>query len=294
MFDQQRIGRITWGGLTFGPGSRYHVTAASGIDDLPALRLQDLPRVGDHGDHIGTDYAEPRRPALSLGLRGDNPDELRGLVQALKRATGVGASGPLVFVDWGVQFTAARLRRRSVPYEAGALWRLGTAELEFYCPDPRVYDVVEQTASTGLPVGEQGLDWGSGPEGLEWGSSPEDLDWGSAGSTGGISATNSGDAPTHPTIEFAGPIEVPSITNLSTGAVLEYDITLGVGDVLVVDTAAGTVRLGGQDRLHTITARSIPEQSFVLPPGTSDLAFRGDDSGPTGGVMTVRWRSAMW
>ncbi|OPC79933.1 hypothetical protein B4N89_02320 [Embleya scabrispora] len=293
MFDQQRIGRITWGGLQFGPGSRYHVTEVAGVDDLPALRLQDVARVGDHGDYLGTDYAEPRHPTLSLGLRGDDPDGLRGLVQALKRATGVGATGPLVFVDWGVQVTA-RLRRRSIPYEAGALWRIGTAALEWVCPDPRVYDVVEQSASTGLPVNEPGIDWGSSPEGLDWGTAPEGLDWGAAGSTGGISVANSGDAATHPTIEFAGPVARPSLTNLATGDVLEYDLLLAAGDVLVVDTAAGTVRLGGQDRLYTITARSVPESAFTLPPGTSDLAFRGDDSGPTGGTVTVRWRSAMW
>ncbi|MFI6979308.1 phage distal tail protein [Embleya sp. NPDC050154] len=293
MFDQQRIGRITWQGLTFGPGSRYHVTEVAGVDDLPALRLQDVARVGDHGDYLGTDYAEPRHPTLSLGLRGDDADELRGLVQALKRATGVGATGPLVFVDWGVQ-VEARLRRRSIPYDAQALWRLGTAALEWVCPDPRVYEITERSATTGLPVAEAGIQWGTGPEGLDWGTGPEGLDWGSAGSTGGVSVVNSGDAPTHPTIEFGGPVTRPSITNLATGDVLEYDIALGVGDLLVVDTAAGTVRLGGQDRLHTITARSVPETTFVLAPGTSDLAFRADDSGPTSGTVTVRWRSAMW
>lgn len=292
MFDQQRVGRITWGGLTFGAGGGgYHVTGVEGVDDLPGQRTQDVPRVGDHGDYLGTDYAEPRHPTLSLGLRGDDPDGLRALVQALKRATPINATGPLVFLDWGVQVTA-RLRRRSIPYDAEGLWRIGTAALEWTCPDPRVYSIDEQSATTGLPVAEDGIQWGSGPEGLDWGSAPEGLDWGSAGSTGAVSVTNSGDADTHPTIEIAGPVDRPSVT---LGAdVLEYDIALGAGDVLVIDTAAGTVRLGGQDRLHTITARSVPEQTFVLPPGTSDLAFRADDSGPTGGTLTVRWRSAMW
>ncbi len=89
---------------------------------------------------------------------------------------------------------------------------------------------------------------------------------------------------------------MPSLTNLATGDVLEYDLDLAAGDVLVVDTAEGTVTLNGTaSRLYTATARSVPEQSFALWPGTADLAFRAapDSSDPAASVA-VRWRSAYW
>ncbi|MFH9831170.1 phage distal tail protein [Streptomyces sp. NPDC017201] len=132
---------------------------------------------------------------------------------------------------------------------------------------------------------------GLGAEGLL-----DPYDFGPPGSTGTLTAHNGGNAPAHPVVEFRGPVSMPSLTNLATGDVLEYDLDLATGDVLVVDTAEGTVTLNGTaSRLYTATARSVPEQSFALWPGTTDLAFRAapDSSDPAASVA-VRWRSAHW
>lgn len=132
---------------------------------------------------------------------------------------------------------------------------------------------------------------GLGAEGLA-----EPYDFGPPGSTGALTATNSGGAPAHPVIEFRGPVSMPSLTNVTSGDVLEYDLDLAEGDVLTVDTAEGTVTLNATtSRLYTATARSVPEQSFALWPGTADMAYRAapGSSDPAASV-TVRWRSAYW
>ncbi|MGW7431869.1 phage distal tail protein [Streptomyces sp. NPDC054861] len=132
---------------------------------------------------------------------------------------------------------------------------------------------------------------GLGAEGLR-----DPYDFGPPGSTGTLTARNDGNAPAHPVVEFRGPVPMPSLTNLATGDVLEYDLDLAAGDVLVVDTAEGTVTLNGTaSRLYTATAQSAPEQSFALWPGTTDLAFRAapGSSDPAASVA-VRWRSAHW
>ncbi|MFK0180003.1 phage distal tail protein [Streptomyces xanthochromogenes] len=124
----------------------------------------------------------------------------------------------------------------------------------------------------------------------------EPYDFGPPGSTGTMTATNAGNAPAHPVVEFRGPVIMPSLTNTATGDVLEYDLALAAGDVLTVDTAEGTVTLNGTaSRLYTATSRSAPEESFVLWPGTADLVYRAaPESIDPAALVTVRWRSAYW
>ncbi|MFD3310058.1 phage distal tail protein [Streptomyces sp. NPDC058694] len=145
---QQRLGRIQWGDMLFGPGSRYHVTAVEGLDDLPDIRSEDVQRPGQHGDYTGPDWTGPRVLQLKLGLRGDNPDQLRDLTLALRAATQPQRQpAALQFLDqdtlvWG------KVRKRSLPYDAEYLWSIGDAALEFYCADSYLYGLEEKTAST--------------------------------------------------------------------------------------------------------------------------------------------------
>ena len=145
---QQRIGRIQWGDLTFGPGSRYHVTAIEGLDDMPDIRSEDMERPGQHGDYTGPDYSGPRVIQLGLGLRADSPDELRALTLALRAATQPQQQpAPLQLLDQDT-LVYGKVRRRSIPYDAEHLWRTGTAALEVYCADPYLYSLEEHSAST--------------------------------------------------------------------------------------------------------------------------------------------------
>ncbi|MFD8407173.1 hypothetical protein ACFV1G_21110 [Streptomyces anulatus] len=145
---QQRIGRIQWGDLQFGPGSRYHVTAIEGLDDMPDIRSEDMERPGQHGDYTGPDYTGPRIVQLGLGLRGDTPDELRELTLALRAATQPQrAPAPMQLLDQDTVLYG-KIRRRSIPYDAEYLWRTGTAALELYCADPYLYGLEEHSAST--------------------------------------------------------------------------------------------------------------------------------------------------
>ncbi|MEU7602217.1 phage tail protein, partial [Streptomyces sp. NPDC041003] len=130
-----------------------------------------------------------------------------------------------------------------------------------------------------------------GPAGL---TNP--LEFGTPGSTGALLAVNDGDAPSHPVIAFRGPVSLPSLTNLRTGEVIEYDIDLAPDDELLVDTAAGTVKLNATaDRLYTVTGRSLPENLFVLAPGSTTLLFRSAPGvADPRASCSIRWRSAHW
>ncbi|MFF5801590.1 phage distal tail protein [Streptomyces albogriseolus] len=145
---QQALGQVQWGNLVFGPGTPYTVTAVDGLDDLPDIRSEDIERPGQHGDYSGPDYTGARVVQMKLGLRGQSPDDLRALSLALRAATQPQRQpAPLQFLDQDV-LVYAKVRKRSIPYDAEYLWRIGDAALEFYCPDPYLYGLVEKTERT--------------------------------------------------------------------------------------------------------------------------------------------------
>ena len=145
---QQALGRVRWGGLEFGPGTPYTVAAVEGLDDLPDIRGEDVERPGQHGDYTGPDWTGARVVQLKLGIRGESPDDLRKLTLALRNATQPQRQpAPLQFLDQDVMVWG-KVRKRSLPYDAEQLWRLGDAALEVYCADPYLYGLEEKTAFT--------------------------------------------------------------------------------------------------------------------------------------------------
>ncbi|WP_399088034.1 phage distal tail protein [Streptomyces sp. BBFR2] len=283
--------------LLLGPGTAYRWRTLTGWEETPGLDSGTTARADAHGAFPGALLAQPRTITLDDIVIRAPRDQLGATLAALNRATAIrDDEQPLVIHldDRGPLLVFARVLRRAVPVGVG--YRVGTvtgAAVQFEASDPRRYSVAEQRLTTSLPMREPGLDWhlDPGPESLRW-----PLDFGAPGSTGGLSAVNEGDADTHPTVVFRGPVELPSLTNLATGAAVEYDLALTEGDELTVDTAAGTVTLNGTaSRLYTATARSVPEQTFTLCPGTTAFAFRAAPGAVDPRAAAVlRWRSAYW
>lgn len=301
-------GHVQYGDLLFGPGTPYRWQKITGWEELPALDSGTVARSDAHGAFPGLLLAQSRTIGLD-GLIVRAPRATVGAVVAALNAGTAPVVDELPFVAWlderGPLLAYARATRRAVP--AGKGYTLGVitgGAVQFEATDPRRYELTERTATATLPTAEQGLDWHADAQGVEQG-----LDWqadaegveqglafGAVGSTGALAVNNRGEAATHPVITFRGPVVRPALTNLATGDVLEYDLPLAAGDVLEVDTRAGTVTLNGTaSRIYTATSRSVPEQTFTLAPGTTNLTFRADpeQSDPAASVV-VRYRSAYW
>lgn len=271
----------SFNGLAFGPGSKVHVTGIDGVDDLPELRTQDAPRSNADGDYTGPDRSGPRTVTMSFGLRGDDPDDLAALVQAVRAATvPMDQPLPLLLRD-STLLLWAKPRRRSIPYDATARRRVGSAVVEFYCPDPNVYDAVEQAPTTSLPAGSGGL---ALPMTFP-------LAFGSVGVGGLLTATNTGTVAVRPQLEvLAGGLAQlvnPRIENTRTGQVLQFAITLAVGSWLTIDTDERTVLLNDSASRR---ANLLGVLDFQLDPGDNDVTFRAD-SGGTDATLTVRYHS---
>lgn len=288
--DQQ----IQWAGMLWGDGTIFSVGDVPGWEDLPGLDSGSVPRAQQHGSLPGQLLAQGRSITCNMQVTGQ-PSDWPAVRRSLLAATSLNQDEQALVIQLAGQqlMVNARITRRVIPTDSAYTAGNPAVSLLWEASDPRRYSVAQAATSAVLPTAETGLSFGSPTEtGLSFGSPTEvGLSFGTAGATGDLIVTNDGDTNTHPTIEIRGPVTTPTITLGSLR--LEYAITLGAADTLIVDTWAGTVLLGGQSRINTATSRSAPEGAFVLPPGQSVLSFRADPgSTDPAAQATVRWRSA--
>lgn len=267
----------SFNGLSIGTGTQLPIADLKGWLDMPAIRNRDTPRPASDGDSSAPDLSAGRIVRVTLGLRGDNSANLEELRQLVLSAFPVSSSAlPLVINDRQV---FAKVRRRDIEDDLSAPWRLGSADLEFYCSDSRVYSAGENTQTTGLAVSAGGLafpwtfpiSFGAGPTG------------------GAIAVLNSGNAPTPVKITYSGgQLTNPGSTQLETGRRLKMGLTIGMTENLTLDTGAHTVLLNGATSRRSFLN---VDQWFTVPPGTSTITFETDAS--TGvPQMEIKWRSA--
>ena len=276
--------QMEYAGLLLGDGTAFEIAKVDGLADQPDLRTSDQTRLRRHGMLPGDDFLGGRSIVVDLEVFGSSDADFQGNVNTLKAALAPG--GPeqtLSFLIPGV--TAAgfpkqvtvRPRKLAVPVEERWFYRMPIATVEWFATDPRLYDVFQQSVVTPLAATPSGHTWNN-----TW-----NLSWGTAGVSGSIFANNAGTFPTPPSFRIDGPVTNPSVENITDGLTLAFNITLGSGEFLDIDTDARTVLLGGTaSRYNTLTS---PDW-FDLKPGITELKFRGTTAGVP--QLTATWRSA--
>jgi hypothetical protein len=228
-----------WRSLIFGPGTAYPVTEIDGIDALPDIEAADVDRPQIDGAWTGTDQVSPRVITLSLGL--------------------VLTDGRIVY---------GKLRRSSMPSDMGNDWRLGDIHLQFWCPDPRVYTGLPQSAVlvaggarlTGRTY-KRGYTLASGapnyvaPKGWQYPPASQMV--------GQASMVNYGNVGAPVDCQLSGPLLNPAIEVVGH-TLFPINVSLGSTDVLLV-TRDYHVILNGVERRDLI---GIGAQWPVIPPGT--------------------------
>lgn len=96
--------------------------------------------------------------------------------------------------------------------------------------------------------------------------------YGGATSTNTISAENVGNYATAALLTINGPVTKPKIEHVESGKFLEFDIVLGVGESLVINTRTKSVVFSGASRRTTLTDDS---RWFALSPGNNTLRYSG-------------------
>jgi hypothetical protein len=277
-----RDGQLEFNGLLMGAGTPYRFIRLEGWHES-AYDSGSQARPGAHGAWPGELLAGTRSVIFTHGVRGDNVEHALSRLAMATRASDVEL--PLVAQFGGVKRLAwARCVRRSAPVDqAHAVGFVPLAALQWEATDPRIYSLETLTASTGLPRPGSGFDY----------PLTYPIDYGDAGNPGSLQATNAGDADSPPTLTLTGAAAQPVVINRTTGARLEFDLTLADTDELTIDVREGTVLLNGVNRLYALTADSDDPGDFLLAPapGVNDIDFRASAPSDTA-LLTVSWQHA--
>lgn len=271
-------------GLLMGADTAYQVFNFIGLEDMPSVRASDRFRALRHGEHRNDHFLMGRDFVMEMLVKGETEAGLRSALEDLADAMVIQQDElPFVYRIPQATFTKsrinARIRRRAFPidntYMHGHLARVA---LEFHATDPRIYDNVEQSLSTGITEVTSG--WS-----MPW-SSPWDL--GGTGESSSVTATNAGNRGAPHVVRFNGPATRVEVESVEQSKMLEVATTLLDGQFLELDTLEQTILLNGTaSRYGDLTAGS---NWFDLQPGVNTLVFRSTTTGaPT---MDVTWRSA--
>jgi hypothetical protein len=146
---------ITFGAVTFGPGTNIQILEVAGLEDLPGLRTSDAELGYAHGQTPGNDYLDGRDITIRFLVLDSGAGDFFNTVEALKAATVVGAAeAQLIFqlpepraacVGSGV-----KVRQRDIPVGANYQYRYGEGTVQFHATDPRIYDAA--ATSSAIPV----------------------------------------------------------------------------------------------------------------------------------------------
>ncbi len=274
------IGSGSFNGLSWGPGTKFHISAVSGLDDLPPLRIFVANRPGDHGQFRGVDLLGPRTIVLDFSIIGDNEADYFAQAEAFSAAFLLNTAELPLLIFNGTRLIYCRCRRRSIPYDAGLHWRTATATVELLATDPRKYDATVSNLTAGLVQGAGGVAF----------NVVFSANFGTVGSAGLIQVTNAGDFAVRPVLTVTGPVDTPILENVTAGKRLRFAVLLGSTDTLVVDLDGHTALLNGTaSRRGTMSADS---QWWEIGPGASTVRFSNGGGFQAAASLSVPFRSA--
>lgn len=275
---------FTYNGLTIGgDGSAYQITKLTGLHDSPEVRTSDQIRARAHGMYAGTDLLGGRSLMAQVEVVAPHPDETTWSDFSRALVPGQGDELPLVFqipgVAGGVAVeVGARVRRLSLPVDRSYFFGHGSAAVEFWATDPRIYS----QASTTLTV-SQAVPSGTGltfPVTFP-------LSFGGAVTGGQFVATNAGEFAAPWTATISGAIENPTLENITTGQTISFVGSLSASETLIVSSLDRSVLLNGTaSRYSWLTVGS---SWWQLAPGANTVRLAGTSG--TGSV-SFTYRSA--
>lgn len=279
--------QLAYNGLTFGAGRDVQLVSVTGLREAPATRGSDVPKPRRHGSWAGRTLFGERIVNMVLGVSvtvAGFEQTVSGMSAAFANIIEPSGLLPLTFnlsPSWATaRQVTGRVTKAGYPVTLEYQYqRLSAIPVELTCPDPLIYDTATQAVSAGLPSPTAGLGF------------PVAFPVGFGASAGGsLQVANGGNETFYPVWTFTGPITWPSIT---LGAFsLGFQVTLGAGDTLTVDTGAKTAVLNGTaSRAGTIITGS---QWFGIPTGGGTVGFSSVDSTPVTGTVSATLPTASW
>lgn len=279
--------QMSFRGLTFGgvvPGSAYQLQGLKGID-MPPVMSGDVQRALDQGEMMGLDLSAGRDIEITLVINPDGTslDHARQALAGVLAVAGNTEEPLYLQLPSGVFACMARPRKYAAPVDITTVLAKGcVSNALLHATDPRWYAMPTKTATVGLPEPLGGVSF---PISF-------DVSFG-GGSTGGLlTVENNGTFECRPIFTITGPCTNPVISNLSIPGApsLGFNITLGSGDTLVVETDYQSILYtpagasGGASRRGSLMTGST---WWNLNPGPSQIEFTTSDGTQVSGTLTV-------
>lgn len=235
-------------------GVDWIVTDLQGWDSAD-VRAESSPRQADHGAWPSPAYFDPRPLTIAGGILAPTEAARDAAVEQLIAAVSLTDTVLTIGETTPKQVTVRRSGKLLIKLE-GQCGATYSALVTAY--DPRRYSTTLQSQSTGLPSVTGGL---TVPVTL-----PISLTTIITG--GAFTLINEGSIGTRPIFTVNGPAASPSIVCTypdGSTSQLAYSATLGVGDVLVIDTGDHSVTLNGTVSRRRYLSGDWPE----IPPSSS-------------------------
>jgi hypothetical protein len=278
---------VKFNNLDLADETKFLIRDITGWDDMPELTNGSAARPRRHGMWPGGMLAPKRVVTVELEILAD-PIEgtvTKNLKELRKAMVLQDKESPLAVdldYDLGLEEINARVSDFVVPMRQGYGVRR-TAFIEFTATDPRRYTMPWQTKKFGtrtrMPVPVYPVKY------------PKP--YVTYGNPGDLSVVNEGGIATPPVFRIVGPIIRPSITltdTLQGTRKVNFDVTVGSGQELVIDTQAGTARMGATSYYGDTRGALI--EDMLINPGISTIHFAGTGNNSQNARLTVEWRSA--
>ena len=276
------------GWLFGGVGQGVQVLEVTGLEDIPELRVQDDSAGYRDGMVTGRDFLSARVLTFKLQIMSDGVNSMQTYLQQLKLYLVEQQSGTSVLQfqlpNYGLRRVNARVRKRSIKVDPLYVFGQSFADVQFYCPDPRIYDDALFSA-TFNPAAALGRAYPRVYP-LVYNTT--------TGSIGNVQTlTNNGNVTTYPTLTVTGPCSNPYIYNQTTGQFLSFNVTLGANDVLYADTDSKAVTLSISGGTPAPARNLLVNGSswFGISPGSTTISFT-TGAYTSGSLMTMNYRSA--
>jgi phage-related protein len=277
---------FAFNGFIFGgANSPYQILSVDGLEALPALRVQDSDRGYQDGMFSGRDFLAGRTITITIQIMSGNSQTAQANYNLLQNALQPQQSGttPLQFQlapGDNFNFVNCRIRRAMATVDPDYTYGKIKAQYEFFCPDPRYYDYVTNTASMAVTQ----------PLGRTY-NRTYNLTFGGGSQTQTAIVQNNGNTTTYPIITIYGPVTNPVVGSLTSSQALSLNYTMAQSDIFSIDLLNKTILLNGNPARNLLLGSS---QWFAAPPGTNLFYFTGMPGTTVIGQTnaTVQWNNA--
>jgi Phage tail protein len=266
-------------GERMGGGLTYDVDTADGFDSAE-VRVIEQDRDGSDGSYIFAQFTKSRSIALSGFIRFDPSDPFTTIDRLKANWQPSASPKPFYFKPRGRTQRVAFGYPLGIRYPMDANFNAGYVpfQAQLICEDPRIYEsLASQAGPTGLATTGGGRIY---PKVYPHA-------YGTIVSGGSLSVVNSGNTYSFPTIIISGAATTPIVQNLTDNTLMRFNIALGTGDQLIIDTALRSIKFNGSDRVDILHGVDF----IKLLPGTNSLLFTAQNFTSTGAI-TVLYRNA--